>query len=299
MVYFCHLKYTPNFFFHKKHWNFSGDKTKQNKNLVLLSLKQGKISQQHNNLQETLVNTSRQNNEKEIPHQIRMIQQTHMKPANWTLQKLFQNCCNSKVPMTVQWNSWGFYNYDILLQFLSIWSGPHLHFPTTSPFERWLEKHHHPTQTLPLGHRPFTHKWSWSHNGHPLLLIKRGMARYRPLLELREFSPFLCLKFTLLLHVLPNQGAQPRAELEQFWGTGFLGRSQKNSQVSVLLSLFFVLFCFSVWVELTFNWDVGYPLPSLAGVRQQAYLHLVPSHSTFTRRTHNASPSSSSPTTGP
>jgi len=166
-------------------------------------------------------------------------------PRTWNLQtghsrqKLFQNCCNSKAPMTVQWNSWGFYNYDILLQFLSIWSGPHLHFPTTSPLKDDLR-----SITTQPRISPFTHEWSWSPNSHQLLFIKRGMAPwYRPFLELREFSPFLLwLKFTLLLHVLWNQGAQPRAELERFWGTGFLGRGQKNSQVSVLLSLFFFFF---------------------------------------------------------
>lgn len=63
---------------------------------------------------------------------------------------------------------------------------------------------------LPLGPCPFTHKWG-SHNGHQLLFIKRGMAPwYRPFLELGELSPFLMwLKFTLLLHVLSDQGPRP------------------------------------------------------------------------------------------
>lgn len=179
-------------------------------------------------------------------------------PFAWTLQtKLFQNCCNSKAPMTVQWYWWGFYSYDILLQFLSnlIWAPSSLSYRFL--FERWLRKHQYPTETPSLGCCPFllTNEAGLL-NGHSLLFINRGMAPgYWPFLELRESSSLVWLKFTLLLHVLSNQGAQPRAELERFWGTAFLGRGQKNSQVCfALLGLFFFFLFFKSWWNLLSLW---------------------------------------------
>lgn len=188
-------------------------------------------------------------------------------PLTWNLQtghsrqKLFQNCCNSKAPMTVRWNSWGFYNCDILLQFLPnlIWAPSSL--PYHFLFERWLEKHNDPTQTLPLGCGPFIHKWHWSHKRPPTTFHKKrhglgvqALSRTKRVLTLLRVAQ---LHFMAQLYFMSYQagvGAQPRAGFEELasWE-----EARKTREVSVLLSLV----CFKVWAELTFTrtWNTYFP----------------------------------------
>lgn len=74
-----------------------------------------------------------------IPHQIRVTEQTSAHEiCKWDNpdKNFFQNCCNSKAPMTVQWISLGFYNSDTLLQFLPDLIGAPSSLPHHFSFER-------------------------------------------------------------------------------------------------------------------------------------------------------------------
>ena len=145
-------------------------------------------------------------------------------PSTWNLQtenyrqKLFQDCSNSKAPVTGAVEFMGILqcNSDTLPQWSQIWYGAPSFLPHHFPFEKWLQKHHFATQALQLGCCPFIHKWHWPHKGHKLLFIKRAPG-YMPFLELREFSLFLGWPKNTLSHLInPEDPARPKASWNCF-----------------------------------------------------------------------------------